>query len=316
MIGRASERHILGLGSLPAAVRGGVLAIGNFDGVHIGHQRILATARALADGQVLPAVVMTFEPPPERVLRPFSASPRITPADRKLELLLEAGADTVVTAWSDQGLLSLSAQDFIEQVIAGAFAARHVVEGDNFRFGRGRAGDVSVLARAAARFGFVTHVVDPVFVELPGGAERVSSSLIRRLVTAGQVEPAQACLGRPFALFERIVPGQGLGRTIEFPTANINPADQVIPADGVYAGRARVNGDGYPAAISVGGKPTLGGGPRVVEAFLVGAHGNLYGSLLRLEFLQRLRDQQRFDDTQQLKAQIAKDVERVRQICG
>jgi riboflavin kinase/FMN adenylyltransferase len=310
------ERYIEGLDSLPPSLQGCVLTIGNFDGVHLGHQQILHSARALGDADGITVAALTFEPPPELVLRPEQPPLRITPSQQKYRLLLVAGADYVVAVKTDRDLLRMSPKQFIDQVIVKRFAPTHVVEGRNFFFGRGRSGNIDTLAQAAPTSGFVLHVVEPVMVGLPDGAKRISSTLVRELVLAGRIEDANRCLGREFALYERVVPGKGHGRILEFPTVNVDPHQQVVPLDGVYAGKATVNGDNFSAAISIGSKPTLGPSERAIEAFLIGARGDLYGKELTLAFTQRLRDQQRFETPEQLKAQIAKDVERVREICG
>ncbi len=313
------ERCIQGLESLPAAARSGVLTIGNFDGVHVGHRRILQVARDLAHSAPAAVVAMTFEPPPDLVLRPEDAPQRVVPPEVKCRLLREAGCDWVVTAAADRAMLAMAPTEFVEQVIVRRFSPRHVVEGANFRFGRGRAGGVETLRQAGAPAGFELHVADPVRVRLAGGEEVVSSTLIRRLVAAGRVAGAARCLGRDFSLYGRVVPGSGLGRSLEHPTANLALGEQVCPGDGVYAGTAAVAGGEFAAAISVGTKPTFtatGEARRTVEAFLLDASGDYYDETMTLSFARRLRDQRRYESAEALKAQMAKDVERVREICG
>jgi riboflavin kinase/FMN adenylyltransferase len=280
----------------------------------VGHQKILAVARELA-GSDRPVVAMTFEPPPDLVLRPTDSPQRLSPPPHKQRLILEAGADWVVTITSDAALLGLTADEFIAQVLQDRLGPRHLVEGDNFFFGRGRAGDVEVLRQAGQRLGFEVHVVEPVTMSLGGRAERVSSTLIRRLLADGEVADAARCLSRPYTIVGAVVRGAGVGRTLDFPTANLDPGPQVVPAAGVYAGRARVAGGTSPAAVSIGTKPTFGGAPRTIEAFLLDATGDFYGQELSLEFLTRLRGQRRFDGVGALRAQIAKDVLRVRELC-
>lgn len=302
---------IEGLENFPPSLTGCVLTIGNFDGVHLGHQRILRTARTLADQAGTRVVAMTFEPPPDLVLHPADVPQRITPPDEKLRLLRACGADTVVRIASTRDFLSTTAQEFIEQVILGRFAPSHMVEGPNFFFGRGRAGNVQLLAQVGR---FQMHVVEPVMMELADGLQRVSSSLVRSLIAAGDVSAAHRCLGRPFTLMGPVVRGQGRGRTLSFPTANIEPGNQIVPCDGIYAGQALVEDQAFTAAISIGVNPTVGPVPRAIEAFLVDATCDLYGRRIAVRFLDRLRDQQKFDSVETLRAQIEKDVERVRQI--
>lgn len=311
-----TERFHHGLDAIPEALCGGVLAIGNFDGVHRGHQRIVQTARELAGQGAGPVLAMTFDPPPDVVIRPNDKLRRLTPHKHKCELLAAAGADAVVTARATRQLLGMEPDAFAEQVIARRLAPRHVVEGPNFRFGRRRAGDVAALAAAGERLGFEVHVVEPVFTEIDGEPWRVSSTRVRELIAQGRIEAAARCLGRPYALYGPVLPGAGQGRLLSFPTANIDPPEQIVPADGVYAGIAEVGGGRHAAAVSIGNKPTLGPAPeRVVEAFLLDGTGDYYGQELKLELLARVRDQERFRSAEQLSDQIAKDVARVRDIC-
>jgi riboflavin kinase/FMN adenylyltransferase len=196
-------------------------------------------------------------------------------------------------------------------VIEEHFAPRGMVEGPDFHFGRGRGGSVDTLRRR----GFEVRVVDSVAVDLPDGRQIVSSTLIRRLLLAGRIEDAARCLDRLYVLQGRVIGGRRVGRVLEFPTANLDPLEQVVPADGVYAGWAAVGTELYAAAISIGDKPTFNGeGGRAVEAFLIGASGDYYGCEMTLSFARRLRDQERFPGVDALKAQIARDVENVRAI--
>jgi riboflavin kinase/FMN adenylyltransferase len=311
------ERCIHGLDSLPPAVRGGVLTVGNFDGVHLGHQRIVHTARGLADAHGVAVVAVTFDPPPDLVLRPGDRPERLSPHGERCRLLRDAGADWVVTLSSEPALLGMEAEQFIDDVIVRRFAPAHMVEGHDFFFGRGRRGTIETLEAQGHRAGFGVHVVEAVTLDFPEGSHRISSSLIRRFVAAGRVSDAARCLGRDFALFGTVISGQGHGRVLNFPTANIDPAEQVVPADGIYAGRAIVGGRRSAAAISIGHKPTLGPVPqRAVEAFLLDLRHDCYGQEMTLGFVARLRDQQKFSGIRELREQIAKDVERVRQVCG
>ena len=333
-----NKNCLVGLDAVGPELRGCSLTIGNFDGVHLGHQRIVQVARELAQSQGRPVVALTFEPPPELVLRPRDIPLRVLPHDRRCCALLNAGADVVVTAEATAELLSMPPRRFVEEIIVRRFGPLHVVEGQDFHFGAKRSGDVSLLDLMGRQYGFALHVVQAVMLEAPDGAVRITSSLIRRLVAAGDVQAAARCLGRPYALYGTIIAGQGQGRLMEFPTANISAGQQVVPADGVYAGRAVIDGRTatdvreYPAAISVGHKPTLGPTSDLyIEAFLldvdrgtgilpVSGTGvppvgcDFYGRAMELSFLQRLRPQERFADADALRRQIAKDVAAVREI--
>ena len=314
---------IQGLRNVPPTLQGGVLTIGNFDGVHVGHRRILGCCRELADELGAPVVAMTFEPPPDLVLRPNDVPQRLTPPEPKAQLLVQAGADRVVFVTADDALLSQTPEEFLDAVILRRFAPRHIVEGRDFCFGCRRQGNLATLRDAGRHAGFEVHTVDPVAMELDGRPQRVSSSLIRGLISAGRVEDAARCLGRPFTLYGRVVAGAGQGRLLRFPTANLEVDGQIVPPDGVYAGRAAVGDRVHPAAISIGNKPTFGPSPRTIEAFLLDVSAdaanrelNLYDRRLALEFVRRLRDQERFDGLDALRAQIERDVQRVREICG
>ena len=311
------NRCLQGLGALPESIRGCVLTIGNFDGVHLGHQKIIATAGPLADKIDAPVVAVTFEPPPELALRPESSPQRITPAAQKRRLLLEAGCDFIVTLTADRELLAITPADFIEQTVVKRLAPSHIVEGRNFFFGRGRSGNIDTLRDASASGGFETHVVEPVMIGLPMGERRISSSLVRSLILAGRIDQARRCLGRQFALFGAVVPGTGRGKKLlGFPTINLDTGQQVIPADGVYAGRAELADSVYPAAISIGASPTLGGTGRSVEAFLIDAEGDFLGLEAKLNFVELIGEQQKLAGVEALRRQIVKDVTRVREIIG
>ncbi|MCP4251457.1 MAG: riboflavin biosynthesis protein RibF [bacterium] len=301
------------------------LTIGNFDGVHCGHQQIIAQAGLLAANVGAPTVVLTFEPHPLSVLRPDRAPARLTPLAEKLERLRGAGADLVVVAEANRALLSLEAPRFIERVVARLHPA-HVVEGGSFRFGAGRVGTSEMLTDLGRTHGFNVFIVDAVRLQVdPDTTVEVSSSLIRSLLGQGRVHRASLCLGRRYALVGDVVGGHGRGRGLGFPTANLDACDQLIPADGVYAGFAWLEGDAsdearrWAAAISIGVNPTFTGasGPsasseRRVEAHLLGPETEMYGRRMRLEFGIRLRDQQKFDSPEALSDQIGRDVEAVR----
>jgi len=311
-----SVEVIQGLDALPAAARECVLTVGNFDGVHVGHQRILRAARALADEARSRVCVVTFDPPPASVRRPGQPSELILPVDLKHSYLRERGADLIVVIEPTGDFLAGNAEDFVRDVIVERFGARHVVEGPGFRFGRGRAGSVETLRQMAGEAGFEVTEVSPVTVELPGRGEvRVSSSAIRGMIRGGDLDGAARCLTRPFTLYGRVVGGERRGRALEFPTANVDPGRLIVPGDGVYAAWAEIGGGRHPAAVSIGTKPTFGPAPRAIEVNLIDAGGDFYDQPIAVTFVARLRDQQKFPGADSLRAQIAKDIERVRELC-
>ncbi len=315
---------VKGLESLPPEARGGVVTIGNFDGVHIGHQRILLQSRTLAVGAGrggvsaghAPSAVtaITFEPLPEAVLHPEAAVPPLVyPVRHNCQRLLDGGADVVVVVHTTGELLALSPREFVELMVRHA-QPQHVVEGADFFFGRGRTGDVATLGRMGAEMGFSVAVVDPVVLNLPEGQRRVSSTLIRQMLAEGRVEDANYCLGREFALYGLVVAGEGRGRSLDFPTANLRLFGQVVPGDGVYAGKADIEGRTFLAAVSIGNKPTFPNAPRTIEAFLIDAHGDFYNRPMSVSLLHRLREQRKFENIDSLRNQIARNVENVRKL--
>lgn len=292
------------LGWPPSAV-----AVGNFDGVHRGHQALVkaAVARARATGG--PSVVLTFDPHPARVLRPGRAPAALTTLDQKEELLAGLGVDRLAVLPFDASLAALTPEAFARAVLRDTLGARDVVVGESFRFGHRREGDTRTLVELGARLGFEVHAV-PAVLE---GGRPVSSSRVRLELSHGRVGAAAALLGRPYFVDAGVVRGDGRGRTIGVPTANLAPDNEILPAPGVYAGYCRVPRDeSWPAVINLGHRPTFGGGDLALEAHLLGFTGDLYGARVRLSFLERLRDEQRFPSQEALVARIGEDVERAR----
>ena len=304
---------IHGLDDERSVVGRSVLTVGNFDGVHRGHQRIIAVAREEARGQSLPVVALTFEPHPLSVVNPRLALQRLSSPAQKLAHLHEAGIDVAVVAQSTPAFLSITPELFIREIIVARFHPAYIVEGWNFGFGRGREGSVDTLQQFAVEFDYQVHIVEPVTQRLEDGSkERVSSSLIRRLLLEGQVELAGGALGRPYSLTGTVVEGAKRGQPLGFPTANLEVADQLVPGDGVYAGRTLVGDREYRSALSIGQTPTFDGQIRRVEAHLIGFNGDLYGRTIEVHFRRRLRGQQKFGSREELARQIESDVENIR----
>ncbi len=271
------------------------IAIGEFDGVHLGHRQVIAGNDT----------VLTFEPHPLQVVRPAAAPRLLTSLEVKAELIAGLGVEELVVIPFDERFAHQSPQEFVEHVLVDVLSAGHVSVGENFRFGRGAAGDAALL-HADGRF---TTAVVPL-VEHEG--EIVSSSRIRALVAAGEVEHAARLLGAPFQLRGEVVGGERRGRTLGYPTANLVPDEALVcPGHAVYAATA----DGRPAAVNVGVRPTFGTGRAVlVEAYLLDVDEDLYGSTLKLDFVARLRGERRFDTAEALVAQMADDVRRTREL--
>ncbi|HEX7379356.1 MAG TPA: riboflavin biosynthesis protein RibF [Pirellulales bacterium] len=288
----------------PAEIRGGALTIGNFDGVHLGHARLVERLLALARNVGGPAVVFTFDPHPARLLRPERAPWPLTWTDRKAQLLAQLGVDCLIAYPTDEALLALTDREFFQRMVRDQLAARAMVEGPNFCFGRDRTGTVDVLAELTRASGMDLEIVEPVV----RGGEIVSSSRVRRQVAAGQVDDARRLLTQPYRIRGIVTHGAGRGARLGFPTANVAGIDTLLPAAGVYGGRAFVAGQSWPAAINVGGNPTFGEQELKVEAHLIGFHGAVYGELIEVDFLTRLRDVRTFGGSDELKRQLALDI--------
>ncbi len=286
------------------SLRGCAVCLGNFDGVHLGHQALFAEAAKHA-----PVVALTFQPHPGKVLQPQLAPRLICSQARKLELLGAHGVSAVIVQPFSLEYARTSPEVF-EQSLFDGVGARAAVVGYDFTYGQKRAGTVATLDQAAATRGALVHTVDAVSLE----GVVVSSSKVREYVLEGRVEAAARLLGRPFDIDGVVVPGAGRGRTIGFPTANVDTANELRPAAGVYAVRVRVAGEAlrHGAAANIGVKPTFGGGEVTIEAHLFDFKGDLYGRRLRVEFLERLRPEKRFASASELSSQIARDLEAAR----
>lgn len=292
------------LAALPDELRAGAVAIGNFDGVHLGHARIVERLIAKAREVGGPAVVFTFDPHPVRLLRPAAAPPPLTWTDRKAELLIELGVDSMIAYPTDEALLSLSPEQFFTAIVREKLGARAIVEGANFYFGRDRAGTIDVLRRLAAEAGVAVEVVEPLVLS----GEIVSSSRVRKLLAEGRVEEASRLLTRPYRIRGMVTHGAGRGAKIGFPTANVAAVDTLLPGPGVYAGAAWTAGQRYRAAINVGPNPTFGEQTLKLEVHLIDFSAELYHQPLEVDFLRRLRDIQPFASVDALRAQLERDV--------
>ena len=289
---------------LPADLRGGAVSIGNFDGVHLGHARLVERLLARAHALGGPAIVFTFDPHPVRLLRPQAAPPPLTWTDRKAELLSELGVTATIAYPTDEALLGLSADDFFRRILVQQLAARSMVEGPNFFFGKGRQGDIQHLARLCTASQISLEIVEPVRI----GAELVSSSRVREALHAGDVDLARTMLTRPYRVRGMVTHGAARGAKIGFPTANLEAIDTLLPANGVYAARAFSPAGNWPAAVNIGPNPTFGEQAQKIEAHLIGFTGSLYGQPLELEFLSRLRSIVPFKSVADLRSQLAQDV--------
>ncbi len=287
-----------------------VLMLGNFDGVHLGHQALIGSAVADAKESGGRAVVFTFEPHPLKVLAPERA-PRLilTPAD-KMSLLEFYGAEIVIVQKFDMDFAHIEAEKFVEDYLIRRIGVHKVWVGKDLRFGRGRKGRVEDLIRLGQQRGFAVGVVGP--IEIDG--HRVSSSRTRALIERGQVRQAGQYLGRFHFISGRVVRGHGRGREMGFPTANIESDTEAVPLDGIYATILDAGGRRWQSATSIGVNPTFGAGPRTIESYVFDFDGDLYGMHVKLHFVERIREEKKFSSPESLAKQIEQDVADVREI--
>lgn len=288
-----------------------VLALGNFDGVHRGHRKILDRVKRGASERGATSVVMTFDPHPPRVVRPDKAPPLLMTLDQKLDAIARAGIQGTAIIRFTRELSQWDPETFVRTVLVEWMRVAEVWVGANFLFGHDRSGNFSLLRTLGARYGFRAEKIDPVryreFV--------VSSTRIRRLISESRVDEAGALLGHQYYLDGRVVAGDARGRALGFPTANLETGNELLPPDGVYATTATVAGLVHPSVTNIGVRPTVDeSGRRVIETHILGVDRDLYGTPVRLGFVLRLRDERRFESLDALKAQIAADLERARML--
>ena len=293
-----------------------VVALGNFDGVHLGHQVVVRRAVEEARSRGMPAVAVTFDPHPQVVLRPGSEPKLLTVLEVREELLLRCGVDEVRVLRFDLELSKKSPGDFVREVLVGELGAGAVVVGENFRFGYKASGDVEALERHMRDAGGEAYAV-PTYVlgEAAGWGEDINSTRIRVLLHDGEVREAARLLGRPYSLRGVVIEGEKRGRTLGFPTANVLPdAVALVPGRGVYAGHARVGEERYGACTNVGVAPTFERRESRVEVYLLDYEGDLYGEVIDVTFEGRLRPEKQFSGVYELKEQIARDVAEARRV--
>lgn len=306
-------RLIRRLADWPAAADAGTVAtIGNFDGVHVGHRVMLEAVRERADTLGVATTVVSFEPLPHEFFAPERAPGRLQGLRERIASLDALGIERLLLLPFDAERAAQSAEDFVHEVLLGTLGARHVVIGDDFRFGRRRGGDLALLERIGREHGFTVAACGT--VELDG--ERVSSSRIRAHLAAGELDAAARLLGRPYRISGRVVHGEKVGRTLGFPTANVALGAHRPPPRGVFAVHATDLDDGrrWPAVANLGERPTVGGRKLLLEVHALDASPDLYGHHLAVDFVERIRPERRFDSLDALKAQIARDADAARRV--
>lgn len=295
----------------PRECQGAVIALGNFDGVHLGHQAILRSCLDAAHAAGVRSAVMTFEPHPREFFGKAAGPLRITSFRRKAELIRDAGIDILFVVRFNKAFSSLSADSFVEEVLHRALAVRHVVTGYNFAFGKGRGGTTDFLMKQGRLYEFGFTACPPVH---EAGGKVVSSSAIRQLLTAGDVRKAGQWLGRPYEVAGRVQKGHQRGQELGFPTANLSLEGLFRPRFGVYAVRIVADETRYDAVANLGIRPTFGQHEALLEVHGFEMRQNLYGKRVRVEFIDFLRDEKRFDDVEALRTQIAVDCAQAREV--
>jgi riboflavin kinase / FMN adenylyltransferase len=302
--------------SLPQALEGAVVAIGNFDGVHRGHAVVIRAAEALATRLNKPCAVLTFEPHPADH---FAGKPvifRLTPEREKAVLLARLGLETMVVLTFDAAIAGLTADDFVQQVLVERLKISGAVVGYDFHFGKGRQGSPAFLKEAGGRYGFAVKVVEKVLADAGGSPEAIHSADTRKALEEGDVTRARALLGHDFFVTGEVVHGQKLGRELGFPTANLVLDPSCRLRYGIYAVRVRVDGLLHKGVASWGRRPTVDNGPPLLEIYLLDFKGDLYGKLLEVSFAGWIRPELKFDGLDALVTQIRDDVEKARTLLG
>jgi riboflavin kinase/FMN adenylyltransferase len=294
---------------LPGVPRRAVIGVGNFDGVHLGHQAVIREVIRMAGEKSRPPGLFTFYPHPLSVIAPGEPPPPIFTLEEKFSLLREAGLEFIISQEFDEEFARLSREAFIGDVLVSTLDVSGLVVGDDFRFGSGGSGDVDLLLEAGERHGFSVTVSGKVVA----GGRTVSSSLIRELISRGAVEEAARFLGRPYHLTGKVIAGEGLGGKLGFPTANLIPPDKLIPPDGVYAGEVALGEAVHPAAVNIGVPLNRPDGRRLVESHLLDYHGQLRDLEITVRFMEKLRDEIPMTDPKQLAGQLEIDISRVRE---
>jgi riboflavin kinase/FMN adenylyltransferase len=301
-------RDVVGLKLAP---RGSVVCIGAFDGVHRGHRALLDRVVARARSSNLESVAISFEPIPREFFARSAPVPRLGNVREKIGRIGDAGIDKLLLLRFDAALAAMSAEDFVERVIVERCAAREVWVGADFRFGHARRGDVALLSKLGERLGFTVHT----FADVGVDGERVSSSAIRAHLGAGEFDAASALLGRAFSIGGHVVRGQQLGRKLGYPTANVRLGRRASPVGGIFAVRVHgVGADAMPGVASLGVRPTVAGTEPLLEAHLFDFEGDLYGKRIDVEFVAKLRDEEKFSDLDAMVRQIDRDAAQAREI--
>ena len=298
---------------IPALAQGAIISIGNFDGVHEGHKNLISQMKTLGKTISLPpapVVAITFYPHPLLILKPGINLSFLSTLEQKKKLLHAAGADFVAVLKTDDGLLDLQAEEFFEKIIADTFKARGIVEGPDFHFGKNRAGNMTLLKDLCMKRNILGTIATPFLID----DELVSSSRVRKSIQTGDMHQAKKLLGRPYSIEGKVVSGAKRGRTIGFPTANLENIQTLLPMNGVYAALCNINNKTYATAVNIGPNPTFSELSQKVEAHLLDFEGDLYDHTIEILFLKKIRTIKTFEDKNALIEQLKLDIEQTRNL--
>jgi riboflavin kinase/FMN adenylyltransferase len=316
---------VLGINKIKKRHKGGILALGTFDGVHLGHQKVIKSLKRRAKRLKKKSIVLTFDIHPLKTINPAKSPPLLTPKEKKIKVIQGLGVDILILINFNRRFSSLSPEKFIEDILVDRLGIEEVFVGKDFTFGRGAMGDIAFLKKKSREYGFKVKAVPSQKM----GKTAISSTAIRKLIKRGKLKKAAKLLGRPYALYGRIVRGASRGKGLGYPTANIRPHYEVIPSDGVYVGQIGVKGKNWDGLLNVGIQPTFHKGlgrvrkdeqgsggeqKRVIEAHIFDFDGRLYGQEIKVNFLEKLRDEIAFKSPEALRAQIEKDITKARKI--
>ena len=299
-------------GSLPSSLKGGAITIGKFDGVHRAHALILDNLLKISQKEGIPAIIFTFDSLPSSIIQPKATPPLLCTLERRLELLGEFSPNAVVVLPASKEFFSLTARDFFDRLIVGEFRAKAIVEGDNFNFGRNREGNVELLRRFCQEKGLLLEIIPSVRENCDQMNLVISSSRIRSFLLEGNIAGARELLTRPYRITGTVVQGDQRGRTLGYPTANLGHVETLIPGPGLYAGFAFFDGKRHLAAVNLGGNPTFGIDQIKIEVHILDFSGNLYGKIVHLDFIDRIRKVIRFESKEALLRQMVKDIMAIR----
>ncbi|MCK4648300.1 bifunctional riboflavin kinase/FAD synthetase [bacterium] len=302
---------VLGIDKIRKRHKKGILALGTFDGVHLGHQKVIKSLKRRAKDLRKKSIVLTFDIHPLKMIDPAKCPPLLTPKEEKINLIQNLGVDILILANFNRRFSSLSPEKFIKDILIDRLGIEEVFAGKDFAFGRGETGDIVFLKKKSRDCGFGVKIIPPEKV----GKKIISSTKIRELIKEGKVKKAAFLLGRPYALYGRVIHGESRGKELGYPTANIRPHHEIIPSDGVYLGRIKVRGRDRDGLLNIGTQPTFHKrGARIIETYIFNFNGRIYGRDIKVSFLQRIRDEIAFKSPEALKTQIRKDIIKARKI--